>query len=408
MRVIVLSDYGYINGGAAQVAISSLNALAEAGVDVTFVSAVGPIDPTINRSLVKTINFGFYDLLSNPSRVDATITGIWNSASADKFGEVLADFDPSNTIIHLHTWVKSLSSSVVQLAVKRGFKIVCTLHDYFSICPNGGLYNYKQQKHCELSPMSFNCITSNCDSRSYVQKLWRVGRQVVQKKFGGIPNDIKNFITVSDYAEALLLPWLPMTANFYRVRNPIEINKVTPSDVANNYTFTFVGRLSPEKGCVQFAIAARMAGVEAVFVGSGEEEANIRAANPRARFLGWQNREGVIRTIQSSRAIVFSSLLHETQGMVVIEATALGVPSIVADACAASSVISDGKTGLLFLTRNLVSLAEKLMLLNDNPQLAAELGRRAFENYWLSPCTMASHLEELICCYTRIMNTTEC
>jgi glycosyltransferase involved in cell wall biosynthesis len=407
MRLIVLNDYGFVNGGAAQVAITSLNALADAGFDVTFVSAVGPVDPIIDRTLVKVINFGLHDLLNNQSRVEAAITGIWNSGSAAKFTEVLADFDPSDTIIHLHTWCKSLSSSVVQVAVKRGFRMVCTLHDYFTICPNGGLYNYRQQKHCELVPMSFNCIASNCDSRSYVQKLWRVTRQVVQNKFGSIPDDIKHFITVSDYSESILRPRLPLTSEFFRVRNPIDIEKITRPDVESNDNFTFIGRLSPEKGGVLFATAARLSGVKAVFVGCGEEEENIRTANPFAKFLGWQDRDGVIRAIQSSRAIVFPSLWHETQGMVVIEAAALGVPSVVSDSCAASSAISVGKTGLLFRARDSESLAEKLTLLHAHPQLAAELGRRAYENYWLSPSTRSSHLEELICCYTKIMNISE-
>lgn len=406
MRVIVLSDYGFVNGGAAQVAIASLNALADAGFDVTFVSAVGPVDPVIDRDLVKVVNFGFYDLLNNPSRVDAAISGIWNSGIAAKFWDVLADFDPSDTIIHLHTWVKSLSSSVVKVAVTRGFKIVCTLHDYFSICPNGGLYNYKQQRHCELSPMSFGCIASNCDSRSYVQKLWRVTRQVVQSKFGNIPYGIKFFITASDYAESLLRPWLPSTTEFFRVRNPIDIRKTAPTDVGSNDTFTFIGRLSPEKGCALFAIAARLAGVDAAFVGTGEEEINIRTANPSAKFLGWQDRDGVIRAIQKSRAIVFPSLLHETQGMVVIEAAACGVPSIVSDSCAARDAVIDGETGLLFRSRDPEALSAKLTLLQNNPQFAVELGKRAYEQYWSSPCTTASHVKELISCYTKIMKAT--
>ena len=62
MRVIVLNDHGFINGGAAQVAIASLNPLAASGVDVTFVSGVGQVTPVVNDNLVKVINFGFHDL----------------------------------------------------------------------------------------------------------------------------------------------------------------------------------------------------------------------------------------------------------------------------------------------------------------------------------------------------------
>jgi len=403
MRVIVLNDYGFINGGASQVAISSLHALAVAGIDVTFVSSVGPVDPAINRNLAKVVNFGFFDLLNNPSRVDAAIRGIWDPTAKACFDEVLKGFDPKDTVIHLHGWVKSLSSSVVHLAIKRGFKVVCTLHDYFSVCPNGGLYNYKQKKLCELEPMSLACITSNCDPRNYGQKLWRVVRQVVQSEAGHIPDGIKFFISVSDYSESLIRPRLPSISQFFRVRNPIDIEKMHPSAVGGNRVFTFIGRLSTEKGGVVFATASHLAGVRSVFVGSGNEEQKIRHANPDAEFQGWQNRAGVIRAIQSSRAIVFPSLLHETQGMVVLEAAALGVPTIVSDECAATDAIVDGETGLLFRAGDPNDLSAKLTLLQNDPKLAISLGNKAFDKYWYRPCTMDNHVKELISCYSTIM-----
>lgn len=406
MRVIVLNDYGFVNGGAAQVAIASLHALAVAGADVTFVSSVGPVDQTIDRNLVKVVNFGFQDLLSNPSKVNAAIKGIWNSNAEACFDDVLEEFDPKNTIIHLHGWVKSLSSSVVHVAIKRGFKVVCTLHDYFAACPNGGLYNYQQKKLCALKPMSLACIMSNCDPRSYGQKLWRVARQVVQNGFGHIPDGIKYFISVSDYSESLLRPKLPSTSKFFRVRNPIDIAKINLSDVGSNRAFTFIGRLSPEKGGAVFASAARLAGVNSVFVGCGSEEQKIRHAHPDADFQGWQNRAGVIRAIQSSRAIVFPSLLHETQGMVVLEAAALGVPALVSDKCAATDAIVDGETGLLFRAGDSVDLSAKLTLLQNDPELARSLGKKAYDQYWSNPCTIDNHVKELISCYSKIMELT--
>lgn len=405
MRVIVLNDHGFVNGGAAQVAIASLNALADAGVDVTFVSSVGPVDSVINRNLVNVVNFGFHDLRGNPSKINAAIRGIWNSGSAALFEDVLIGFDPKSTIIHLHSWISSLSSSVVQVAIKQGFKVVCTFHDYFSVCPNGGLYNYKQQKHCDLAPMSFACVISNCDSRSHAHKLWRIARQVVQDKFGHIQDGIKFFITVSNYSESLIRPWLPSTAKFFRVGNPTDIDKTTPANVGENDAFTFIGRLSPEKGGALFAAAASIAKVRAVFVGCGEEEQHIRAVNPTAEFIGWQDRAGVIRDIQLSRAVVFPSLLHEGQPLVVMEAAALGVPVIASNECAAKDSVIDGETGLLFRARDSKDLSEKLSLLNSSPQLASSLGLGAYESYWCSPCTLKYHAKQLVDCYTEILGS---
>ena len=207
MNVVVLSDYGYVSGGASQVAISSLNALADRVDRVIFVSAVGPVDESIDRGKVYVVNFGLNDLLTNPSRFSAAIRGIWDEECARKLGEVLANFDPAETVVHLHTWVKALSPSVVGECTRLGFNIVCTLHDYFSICPNGGLFDYQKRELCNLKPMSFECMTRHCDARNYGHKLWRVVRQFVQKHIGGIPGDIGNYISVSELSERLIRPY---------------------------------------------------------------------------------------------------------------------------------------------------------------------------------------------------------
>jgi hypothetical protein len=195
MKIIVVNDYGFINGGTAQVAISSLNLLADAGLDVTFVSGVLPIDKTINTKKVHVINFGLNDLISNPNKTQSAISGIWNYRSARLFGELLDVHKTDTTVIHIHGWSKSLSASIARMAIGRGYKVIVTMHDYFTVCPNGGLYNYQTQTHCNLVPMSFSCCMENCDSRSYSHKCWRVGRQFIQNSFAGIPLGINYFIS---------------------------------------------------------------------------------------------------------------------------------------------------------------------------------------------------------------------
>jgi glycosyltransferase involved in cell wall biosynthesis len=222
-----------------------------------------------------------------------------------------------------------------------------------------------------------------------------------------MPDDVSNFITVSDYSETLLRRCLPRGAKFYRVHNPIDIEKPPPADPANNNVFTFVGRLSPEKGAALFAAAALKAKVKAIFVGSGAEEGRIREINPHAVLLGWQDRAGVIQAIRSSRAVVFPSLWHETQGLVVIEAAALGIPAIVSDACAAKDNIIDGETGVLFHSANVDDLASKLKLLGSDKQLTNDLGNAAYKRYWSAPCTQERHAAELISCYENILASNE-
>ncbi len=404
MRLIVLNDHGFVNGGGAQVAIASLNSLAELGIDVTYVSSVGPIDSSINLNLVKAVNFNLYDLKSNPSKIDASINGIWNQKSLNALEILLKDFDPRETIIHLHTWVSSLTSSVVFIAHKLGFKVICTLHDYSSVCPNGGLYNFKESKNCDLTPLTFSCVCSNCDSRSYLHKIWRISRHFVQNKLINFHEKISLFVTVSLYSEALLRKFLPASARFENIGNPISIEQHNPIDVGKNSNFTFIGRLSIEKGGALFAKAAKIANIKSVFVGSGNEEKVIKELNPEAIFMGWQNRNGVIQSISNSRAIVFPSLLHEAQPLTVLEAAAMGVPVIASDECAAKDSIIDGVTGLLFRARDPYDLAEKLRLIDNDIELARKLSLNAYNHYWASPSTLEVHVDKLIKCYRSILS----
>jgi len=403
MNIVVLNDHAAVVGGATQVAVSSLNALADAGFDVTFVSSVGPVSPFIDQQRVRVVLFDYHDLLSNPSRLDAALHGVWDSRCARQLGILLSEFDPNDTIVHLHTWVKSLSSSVIHEVLKRGFKLVCTLHDYFSVCPNGGFYNYTKQQHCEITPMSMSCILTNCDARSYSQKLWRYCRHLVQQQVAGMPSRVEHFISISNYSESILQPFLSSLAKIYRVRNPIDINYSPASSPASSDSFCFVGRMSPEKGGRLFASAAYLAKVPAVFLGTGIEEPLIRESYPSAQLRGWQDRSGVIATVRSSRALVLPSLCHETQGLVVLEAAALGVPAIVSDDCAGREAVIDGETGLLFKSGSVEDLSMKISLLRDDPVLTAQLGLNAYERYWAAPCTLTNHVHELAVCYRRIL-----
>lgn len=403
MRIIVINDHASVNGGAAQVAISSLNKLAEKGLDVIFFSAVTPISPQINASMVHVINVGLKDLSHKNSFLEAALRGIWDSRCSKKLSLVLDECSPADTIIHLHTWTKAISSSVVREAYKRGFKVVCTLHDYFTICPNGGLYNYNSRTHCHLNPMSFQCWLTNCDSRSYIHKIWRNIRQIVQNKFGLMPRAINNYISISDFSEKFFIDFLPMHVKFYRVRNPVDIKPNQRANPAASNYFVYVGRLSPEKGARLFAKAAMIAGVNAVFVGTGIDEDKIRIENPRAKILGWLGRDDVADVISNSRALVFPSLWYETQGLVVYEAAALGVPSIVSDCCAARDGIIDNVTGLLFKNGCEIDLADKLRFLKNSDAKVRELGSSSYDFYWKNPPSIEQHVDQLIDCYKKIL-----
>ena len=392
--VVILNDYAHIEGGGSRVAILSASALAAQGHPVLFFAAVGPVDADLAVSGARVVCLDHPDIFTDRSRLSAALRGLWNRRAAAALGRELAGLDPRGTVVHVHNWTKALSASVVRTALDRGFPVAVTLHDYAASCPAGGFYDYRQQRHCSLEPASLRCITRNCDSRRYGHKLWRTARNLVQRKAGGLPDEVRHVVCVSDLARDLQAPHLPPSARIHRVPNPIDVERGPPVEAHRNRNFVSVGRLAAEKGVLLFAEAARAEGAPAVFAGDGYLRARVRQLCPDAEITGWLGTADVARTLGRARVLVFPSLWQETQGLVVLEAAARGIPAIVSDACAAREWVRDGVDGLLFRSGDLADLRRKMALLHDDEQVA-RLARNAYDRYWIAPPTPERHATAL-------------
>ena len=67
----------------------------------------------------------------------------------------------------------------------------------------------------------------------------------------------------------------------------------------------------------------------------------------------------------------------ETQGLVLIEAMASGLPVIGVNVLAIPDVVHEGKTGFLVKKRDCKEMAKKMILLLENPKLVETLGKNA-------------------------------
>lgn len=403
MHIIIISDFAYIEGGATAVALASAIGLAQHGYRVTVFSAVGVVNEELKNNNVTLISTNQFDILNNPSRRAAISQGIWNVKARREFTNLIANCNRKDTIIHVHTWTKALSSSIINVANRLGFKVVCTLHDYFMACPNGGFYNYNTNKICRLTGGSFKCLTTNCDSRNYSHKLWRHTRHLVQNKIGRIPSAIKHFISLSDLSENTLRDYLPSDANIHRIRNPINGIKQTRISAEENNEYIFVGRLSPEKGAVLFARACQELGFTPVFVGDGVCREEILSIAPNAIMHGWLKPQQVQEKLSRARALVFSSQWYEAQPLVIQEANSIGIPCIVSDCCAGRESVQDGVTGLLFDSSSVQDLVDKILILKDDA-IVSSMSNATYQNYWIKPPTPASHISGLESVYKSMLD----
>jgi glycosyltransferase involved in cell wall biosynthesis len=404
LKVIIANDHLYPDGGADVVALSSAEGLAQLGVDVTFFAADLRKSDDFALRPYRVVCTGQQDLAGDPNRLRAARQGLWNSVATSHLQRLLLDFEPSSTIIHVHSWTKALSSGVFRACWRAGFKVVCTLHDYFSVCPNGTLFNSQTRQICALTPMSVACIAAHCDPRAYAHKLYRVARHVIQEHISGLARNVDQFITVSAFSERVLAQHLPLDCRFVKVRNPIDVGeRATPADPAASNSFVMVGRMFPPKGWDMFLSACERAGVQAIAVGDGIDRESLQRRYASARFVGHLDRQGVVEAVRSARALILPSMWYETQGLVIDEAAAQGVPSIVADGCGGAENIDPDRSGMLFEQGNIDALVAKIRLLAENPALARRMGRAAWELFWSDPPTPAAHARALVSVYEQVL-----
>ena len=370
--IVIVSDFGYVEGGAVAVAVKTALLLASKGRKVVFFCGEGPICEDLALSDVETVCLDMPSINSNPSRLNAIRNGIWNSHAYESFLGLLKRDDLKDAIVHVHTWTKVLSSAVFAAATENGNPILLTVHDYFSVCPNGGFYDYNDKRICGRKPMSGSCICRNCDKRSYAQKLWRVARQARQDRW--VRNNPKvHYAFVSEYCRDILIPFLHSEYNYVVLRNPIDHLKCS-DDRHEHDAFLFIGRVSPEKGADLFCEAVTAIGAKGIVIGDGEMLAELQARYPQIEFTGWVKPEqmrshGINRAI----AMVQPSRLHETALLTPLQMLELGVPCIVPDRCAARDYVEEGVNGLLFKTGDVEDLERAMRKMLERPLKPMEI-----------------------------------
>lgn len=146
----------------------------------------------------------------------------------------------------------------------------------------------------------------------------------------------------------------------------------------------YVGRLGKEKN-IPFLLDAleriikKLPYVRLVIVGTGPEESNLKLLcrqkniNQYVLFTGKVDNEELIKCYAGADIFTFASQT-ETQGLVVGEAKASGLPVVSLYSPCLSDIIFDGKDG--FLVHNLQDFIARLTYLLENEDLIKKMGKR--------------------------------
>lgn len=395
--VVLVYDHAFISGGAAKVAIKSAVALKNRGYRVIFLAGLDPIDKQLSDNNIEVICVGG-EHLANTKNPKIMLRGIWNGVAKKKLVDLLSALDSKTTVVHIHGWTKSLSSSVFSACRKNGFKTFVTLHEYFTVCPNGGIFDYQKGEICDKKPGSFRCAVCNCDKRNYIQKIYRDVRQFVQTR--QLKRLQPNVIYITDFSRNILEKNIKFKHKSFLVENNVEIFDRVKVEPSENDTYLFVGRMSKEKGADLFCEAVTKAGVNGVAIGSGAMHDELKEKYPNITFTGWLNSDEMKEYISRARCLVISSKWYETMGLTILEMQAKGIPCIVPDRCAGIEYIKDKVTGVKYKIGNVNSLIEVINYTKNN-DIISQLSDNFYNEDFKDRFSIETHTENLIKVYNQ-------
>ena len=205
-----------------------------------------------------------------------------------------------------------------------------------------------------------------------------------------------------------------INTTFFSPDQVTEIEKVTLREKLNiqpdDFVFVFVGRIVSDKGINELikafselqTVENKPAGIKLLLVGGLEND--LDPLNPETLAEINQNKDiisvGFQQDVRSffaiADALVFPSY-REGFPNVVMQAGAMGLPSIVSDINGCNEIIIEGENGLIIPSKNVEKLKEKMLTLAKDKNLYTKLkgnSRRMIENRYEQSVVWKALLEE--------------
>jgi len=159
----------------------------------------------------------------------------------------------------------------------------------------------------------------------------------------------------------------------------------------------FVGRVAHEKNIgflLRMMVQLKQTRPDALLVIAGEgpalgvlrEEVERMQLQDQVRFLGYLDRKTELNDCYRAADVFVFSSLTETQGLVLLEAMAQGVPVVAIAEMGTKSILSEGQ-GALIAPQDEDAFASRVKRLLSEPALRAEVGQAAarYAQAWAAP-----------------------
>ncbi|WEE33336.1 glycosyltransferase [Klebsiella pneumoniae] len=260
-----------------------------------------------------------------------------------KLKEKLTSFMPD--VIHIHNYYHYLTPSILkairEYKKKKGCKVIFTAHDYHLICPNSGLQFFENDKRYSFD-WKINSIRYNkkFDHRSWLHSTLKLLQFSVSYRLLKLHNVFDVIISPSNFLRTTFINY-GIKQEIQVIRNPAnfkELKRDKTAVTSNEINIVYVGRLSPEKGILEFIDNLNKKctlDVNLHIYGKGDIENEIESQKRTLRTgfkifnHGFINSSFILDTISQYDIFVLPSLWYENAPLSIVEAGIAGLPVLV-------------------------------------------------------------------------------
>ncbi|MGF1520835.1 MAG: glycosyltransferase family 4 protein [Leptolyngbyaceae cyanobacterium] len=390
MKVLLLHDYGTATGGAELQMLSLRQGLLDRGHQVRlFASSALPVDGY--PQLADDTCFGTNSTLQ-------VLTQTANPSAYWQLRKTLREFQPD--VVHIRMFLWQLSPLILPLL--RQIPCVYQTAVYKAICP-AGTNLLPDGQSCSFAPgrvcLSSGCLTLRTWSVLMVQwQLWQRWRSAI------------DCMVALSHAMKAELEQAGLDS-VEVIHNGVPVRPLRPP-LQDPPTVAYAGRLVPEKGIhvllKAFAIAkTQVPQARLMIAGQGKSEPELRRLAAQMGladsivWLGHLSRSELENQFNQAWVQVVSSLWAEPFGNVTTEAMMRGTAVIASAVGAQPEIVGASETGYLVPPGDVKALADSLVHLLANKELAATVGTagrvRALECF-----SEARRTEQFIALYQRL------
>lgn len=350
MKILLANKFYYLRGGDCIYMLNLEQMLKKHGHDV----AIFAMDYPQNFDTEWKKYFP-----SNMSKLMAFTRPFGSSEVQKKFESLLDDFKPD--VVHLNNIHTQLSPVIAKLAHERNINVVWTIHDLKLLCPRYDcLRNGKTLcDECftdKKAVLKYSCMkNSKLASIIAYQEALKWNRETLE-------SFTDTFICPSQFMADKMKQGGFDVKKIKVLCNFIDIDKCKKDNYNNKEDYySYIGRISHEKGIKTLIEAANQLPYKLKIVGSGPLEENMKIiANSNIEFVGFKEWKEIKDIIGKSKFNVLPSIVYENNPLSIIESLCLGTPVLGAYIGGIPELINDGITGMTFKSSNVNDMKDKI------------------------------------------------